>query len=1155
MKIAYDMSAWLWNSLLTGRDTENGFKVIHKEKEHWINSRHHGYDICLKRMVDLLDQYKLTPIDMIMVFEGDNSKHKRLLIDKNYKQGREHPDAAYKEFLALRDEIKKTFLELGAQAMTQDFAEGDDTLAWLAENMEEDLLIATFDNDIAALNGANGYGARVTVWINGQEAINKYGLFEYHEITTYKALVGDSSDNIKGCVGFGPGKFEKLIERYGYDGLSELHTMLSNSDLRPIAGLDPKADPLLHMIAEQAPEVIRSFDLAKLRPEWVNSKMHPLRHEAGMVRQLTSSDRDPRLKRWYGVAMLVTASSFKAACVWALPLIVASKEVALDIETSTPEESTDWLERKGNIDGVDVFGSELTGLGLTFGRNNQYTLYFTVDHADSGNIASEDLRQFIAQIPPSIPLVIQNTNFELPVLQCCWGDKQLDNGYDGYLPNVLDTKLEASYVDENKPLGLKQRSLAVLGYKQQSYDDTTLLTDVPENLPRGGRLVKEIAAVEAFAGIQKYSTNMGEVEAPEFIPQPLFNTDGTPVWLDAPRDATPAMEQRRYKMNELSANHVFGYGADDPICTIALHNHYKLVMQLEHTWKVYLQVEIGACYANAKAFVSGIPFSMERMIEIEKEDQAAVDKAWPVLREFLISKGWEGTVPPVFDIAITAAQVKGAFEIVTGRKMDTMMRTVSKLAIFASEKEDQPIFGELLARLDKEKTPEALEAFTKYVLSFFKGDPDFNSDSPTQMKKLMYETMALPVRLSNKLTEIQRAKGEKTGTPKTDDLAIQHALHFDKDTVAPGVLEAIQTMKQCGTRNKLYYKPYRNFPHWSDGLLHPSTNQCATVTRRNSASDPNYTQWPAKGDGLRFRECIVARGRGRVVISSDASGQELRLVADLSRDANMLSCYIGESKKDIHSIVAAAATKYFLDREWSYEEFYEALKSEDIELADKVDALRTKSKTVNFGEIYGMMAKALAAKLMISEEEAQSFLDAKKAQFPGVDIWKDKVVNLAHQLGYSLTMLGARRHLRDILVNGDSWEVGQAERQLSNFEIQSSGAEAIKIALGKVAFSELMRRCDVHILGSIHDELVLDCPEEHAFEVARELVKFLEAQYANMIVPFVSETTIGLDFGHQLKLPYGFNEVQMAEVLKKMHAEADKRKEAEKEARALRLAA
>jgi DNA polymerase I-like protein with 3'-5' exonuclease and polymerase domains len=1187
-RIGYDMSAFLWNALLYGKDVENGHQAIHKEKPCWINSWHHGYDNVVPRMAELLTKYRLNPIDMILVFEGKNSKSKRLMIDKNYKQGREHPEDAYVEFLTLRDKVKALWLSLGAQVLTQDYAEGDDTLAWLAENTEDDLIIATFDNDLSALNGVNGYGATTTVWVNDLEAHNKYGIFDYHLITTYKALVGDSSDNIKGCVGFGPKTFLKFCDQYGYDGLQELHNLLSMSDLSPLAEMAASGKhPLVAMIVDQGPDVIRCFDLAKLRPEWVNTMAYPLTWEAGMVTPLSAAS-DPLMKKYYGRARLVSAGSFAAAIEWAKPLILASRDVALDIETTTSEESSEWLERKGNIDGVDVFGSTLCGLGLTFGPNNQYTLYFSVNHADTDNIASEDLRQFIAWIPQDKHLVIQNTNFELPVLYQAWGDKQLDNGFYGYLPNVLDTKLEASYQDENSPLGLKQRSLKILNYKQQTYEETTRLTGTPSELFKGGRLVstqykKQMVGTGKFelvpllddSGVPMLDEDGaqvlqqgGEIMKEELVLVPSGRTMTAVVDLKTgkrlhyiyadqdeidsseeydPSDTAPEMvpvvdtETRQYKMHELPAAHVFGYGADDPICTIALHNFYKLFMQLEHTYETYLKVEIQAAYANAMAFVSGIPFSMERMMSCEREDNASVAKSWPVLRSFLIDKGWAGTVPPVYTVDITAAQVKEAFEIVAGRKLETMMRTVSKLAIFARE-DGEPIFAELLSRVDKEKTPEAVQAFNAYVLGRFKGEPEFNADSPVQMKRLLYETLGLPVRLTNKVTDAQRAKGETQGTAKTDDLALQTALHYDSEFTDLSVLKAIQVMKQCGTRSKLYYKPYRNFPHWRDGLLHPSTNQCATVTRRNSASDPNYTQWPAKGEGLRFRECIVARKRGRVIISSDCSGQELRLAADFSRDPNMLSCYIGENLRDIHSMVAAAATKYFWDREWSYEEFYAALKGLDEELAEKVDALRSKSKAVTFGEIYGSMAKSLSERLMISEEEAQLFLDAKKAQFPGVDIWKDEVVAFARRHGYSLTMMGGRRHMREVLQGGDKWEINRAERQLSNFCIQSSGAEAIKIALGKCAFSEVMHRCDVHIIGSLHDELIVDAPQEHAYEVATEMVKFLQAPYGNMIVPFISETTLGLDFGHQLKLPLGFTPEQVQAVLEKMNREADERK-------------
>ncbi len=1153
--LAFDLSSWMWTNLSGGTDGEHGYTVKHEDKEVYVNSAIYGYDKCLTRMLDLMKAQNVVPIDCILVFEGLNSKAKRLLINKEYKASKTtRPPEAYAEFEKLREMLKTTFKDLGAQVMWQDYAEGDDTLAWLAKNTEEHLVIATFDNDLAALNGINAFGAEVEVWVNGLLGVNKYGVFDYPLINTYKALVGDGSDNIKGCVGFGPAAFEKFCQQYGYDGLQELHDLLLKSDLSPLASM-VDTHPMIKKIVDQAPGVMNSFDLARLRPEWVNTMAHPLSWEPGMVRQLRAGD-DPRLNKWYGRSRLVTAANYEQAVAWAAPLIAASAEVALDIETSSADESDAWLASKDKPDGVDVLGSSLTGCGVTFGRNNQYSLYFSVDHANTDNCTSEQVRQFVASIKK--PLVIQNVSFELSVLHREWADKQLDNGFFGFLPNVLDTKLEANYTDENVSTGLKQRSLSTLGYTQTSYDETTKLTAHPSELPKGGRLVSE-----------QYKRHL--VGTGKFEPvQSGVNDDGLPVYEDGPEimkdelilvghsvfeDSgkvdkktkllimTEVMEPivdtqtRRYKMNELDAAHVVGYGLDDCICTLGLHNYYRLFMQLEHTWQVYLKVEIDAAYANADAFISGIPFSMERMMSCEKEDKESVDKAWPVLRQFLMDHGWAGTVPPVYTAEISAAEVKDAFEIVTGRRMDTAMRTISKMVIFAREVEGEPQFAGMLQGLLDGQVAE----FNKYVCSYFKGEPNFNSDSPLQMKKLLYETLGLPVRLSNKVTDAQRAKGERTGTPKTDDLAVQTALHFDGETTDLSVLKAIQTLKQCGTRSKLYYKPYRYFPHWLDGRLHPSTNQCATVTRRNSMSDPNATQWPAKGDGIKFRECIVPRGPGRVILSSDCAGQELRLAADWSRDPNMLSCYIGDNKRDIHSMVASAATRFFWDREWSYEEFYAALKGDNEHLAEKADAHRSKSKAVVFGEIYGSQAQSISHRLMISEEDAESFLEAKKAQFPGVDVWKDSVVAEARKTGYSLTMMGARRHLGKALMSGDKWEISKSERQFSNFCIQSSGAEAIKIALGKCFFSEVMRRCDVHILCSIHDEIVLDVPEEHVFEVARELVKFMEALYANMLVPFVSETTVGLDFGYQVKLPYGFDQAQVTSTLLKMHEAANQR--------------
>lgn len=849
-RIAFDCSSFMWTHLLVGRDNENGYTVKFDEKDKYINSAQYGFDNCMDRMIELIEKKKLTPINCILVFEGQNSKGKRQLIDATYKAGGEKAPEMYAEFEKLRDMLKQVWKDLGAQTMWQDFAEGDDTLGWLAQNTEDDLIIATFDNDLTVLNFTNKYGAKVSTWINQMERHNKYGVFDYHLVTTYKALVGDSTDNIKGCSGFGPGAWDKLCARYGFDGVQEIHDMLSRSDLSPLTDfISGPEDKLLQMILDQAPQVIRSFDLARLRPDWVNTMRHPLHWEPGMVRQLQKGD-DRRLNKWYGRTRLITAGVFEQACAWAMPHILASNDIALDIETSTPDESDEWLARLGDADGVDTFGSTLTGLGLTFGPNNQYTLYFSVDHADTDNVASEDLRRFIASIPQEKRLVIQNVAFELAVLFNEWGDRQTDNGYHGFLPNVRDTKFEANYVNENIRVGLKERSHGTLGYRQQTYDETVKLTAHPSELFKGGRLLAETHATRQVGTGRFEPLTEEEIEAgvkpAEVMKTEVIEESGEPV---------VATQTRRYKMNELPATHVLGYGADDPICTIALHNYYKLFMQLEHSYEVYKEVELDAAYQHAKNFIDGTEISVQRCKELEAEDAITFDAAWAVVRTYLIEQGWEGTQPPTYTIDITPAQIKEAYTIVTGEVLDTAMRTNSKLVTFIREAAGQRQFADMLhmmiqvaehptpAHPDLDMRPAAEKSFTKYVRSYFKGEPQFNKGSTLQMARLMYDVMQLPVRVYNKPTPLMKKAGIRQGSAKTDVFAIAYALQDCTPEQTP-VLEALKLMGMVTTRRSLYYDKYPYFPHWKDGKVRSSHNQCAAVTRRATESKPNKTQLP-----------------------------------------------------------------------------------------------------------------------------------------------------------------------------------------------------------------------------------------------------------------------------------------------------------------------
>jgi 5'-3' exonuclease/phage host-nuclease inhibitor protein Gam len=1127
-RLAFDMSSFMWTMMSWGKDKENGFEVEHEGKVVYINSALYGYDNTLGRMLDVMKQYKANPIDVILVFEGQNSKGKRLLIDNQYKGGGEssRPPQAYAQFEKLREMLKTTFRELGAQLMWQDFAEGDDTLAWLAHNTEDDLIVATFDNDLTALNlHPNAYGARVSTWINEMFEYNKYGVFDYHLVTTYKALVGDKSDNIKGCPGFGEKAFEKLCEKYGYDGLQQLHDMLLRSDLSPLADfISGPEDKLLQLILDNAPQVIRCFDLARLRPEWVNTMRQPLQWEAGMVRQLAPTDHDPRLKSWYGRTRLITGAVFEQAIAWAMPYILASHEISLDIETATPDESDGWLAALGDPDGVDVFGSFLVGLSITFGPNNQYSLYFSVRHADTDNVDSELLRQFIASISQEIPLIIQNTSFELTVLFNEWGARQMDNGYHGFLPNVLDTKFEANYVNENIPVGLKERSHGTLGYRQQTYKETCEITAPVDQLFPGGRLVREDYVYETI-GTGKFEPLTDEEIAAGVQPMEITKTqlvegeDGLPV---------VATQTRRYKMNELPAAHVLGYGADDTICTIALHNHYKLFMQLEHSWQTYLQVEIRAAYQHAKNFIDGTEISVARCKELEREDDATYDAAWATVRQYLIEQGWAGTTPPSYTVDITPAQIKEAYTIVTGEVLDTRMRTPSKIVKFIESTTEHLQFARMLATLIEAKAAgeEASEIagrmFSKWVCSYFKGEPQFNKGSPIQMQRLMYEVMGLPIRVRNAPTEAMKKAGIREGSPKTDLLAVAYALQECGPEEKP-VLEALKLMGMVTTRRSLYYSKYPYFTHWKDGRVRSQHNQCSTVTRRASESKPNKQQLPKhqkiEGQEAKFREVIVPHKPGAVIVSMDFDSQEMVLIAFQSQDPNALSCFQGEKRKSPHTITALGIVREEQKLDWSYEDYEAALdKAMGPELAELAKETRKLGKKVNFTAEYGAMAEKVAATLMVSVERAQMFLDAREAMYPVAQQWKEDIKAEVKEFGVVRTLGGGVRHLADQLLNGTNFEKSKAERQAVNFKVQGPAGEQTKLAEGRMWDDNLFYDFDAVCYGPIHDEVVASVMIEDLPAFLPRMHRCMTAPFATMDLEVVSTISFGPNFYRQTEI-------------------------------------
>lgn len=829
-KLAFDMSSYLKTALLTGTDTKDGISVFFNDKNVIVNSAEYGYEIIINMMTKTLRDCGVQPIDCVLVFEGMNSKARRLLISKDYKSKRdERPPEFYEEFGNLRDFIEKLWLSLGAQSVAMNSMEADDTLAWLARETEEDLIIASRDADLGFLNTeageTNAYGATVRTYNDGNLGMVIFKgepfVHPFRYVHLYKALVGDTSDTIPGAKGFGPKSFQKLAEKYGYDGLDELNALCAAGDLGPLhAMIEEKEHSSLKVIVAHEADVIRSWKLAKLYPEWVHTLSMPFRLNAGKVAPLPD-DADERLAEFYGLNYLVGATDYDEACQMLREELQHTEEISFDIETSTPEESDDWLAAQGNPDGVDQIASYLVGFSLTFGRNMQHTMYVTVAHADSDNITMSQARKLLEICwDTGKPIIIQNTMFELGVLHMAqdedgasWASAWERYGAKGFVPNVLDTKIEANYTNENISTGLKFRSKHHLDYAQQTYNETCTLTGLPADLPKGGRLLHE---------------------------------DGE-------------QQTRRYKMHELTADQVFSYGADDPICTFALHNHYRWMMQLEHQYDVYKMVELDAAYLHAQSYNEGFSFSLEAAKEQEKHDDEVYDRAWAVLRTYLISKGWAGTVPPVYGADITAAQIKDAYRIVTqssssgpdlsgldggdgdgdgeeeseateaAEKEDedeeggvdeflkTRVRTPAKLVILARSLGHE-VFAEMLERC----LAGEHEKFTSWVQSHFTGEPVFKA-SNNQMCHLMYEVMGLPIVVRNKPTEKMRKEG-KPGGAKGDNLAIEYALRSATPEVQE-VLKSLKLMQMVKTRRGLYYDKYPNFVHWRTGKIHGGTTK------------------------------------------------------------------------------------------------------------------------------------------------------------------------------------------------------------------------------------------------------------------------------------------------------------------------------------------
>ena len=272
------------------------------------------------------------------------------------------------------------------------------------------------------------------------------------------------------------------------------------------------------------------------------------------------------------------------------------------------------------------------------------------------------------------------------------------------------------------------------------------------------------------------------------------------------------------------------------------------------------------------------------------------------------------------------------------------------------------------------------------------------------------------------------------------------------------------------------------------GKIHTSYNQTVTATGRLSSSNPNLQNIPVRdSQGKEIRKAFIP-DEGGTFLSADYSQIELRIMAHLSGDHNMLEAF--NEGHDIHTATAAKIYK--------------------VPLADVTSDMRRKAKTANFGIIYGISTFGLADRLNIPRAEAKELIDGYFATYPGVKAYMDRAIAQAKERGYVETLLGRKRYLPDI--NSQNSVVrGYAERNAINAPIQGTAADIIKIAMVRIQRRFEREGVQAKMILQVHDELNFTVPQAEVERVRAIVVEEMENAFP-LRVPLIAECGTGANW-------------------------------------------
>lgn len=344
---------------------------------------------------------------------------------------------------------------------------------------------------------------------------------------------------------------------------------------------------------------------------------------------------------------------------------------------------------------------------------------------------------------------------------------------------------------------------------------------------------------------------------------------------------------------------------------------------------------------------------------------------------------------------------------------------------------------------------------------------EFNINSPKKLGEILFEKLNFPV-----------IKKTKTGYSTAVDVLEKLKGHGE---IVENVIEYRQLTKLKST----YVEGLKALINQETGKIHSHFNQTITSTGRISSTEPNLQNIPIRSEeGRLIRKCFLAT-EGNLLVDADYSQIELRVLANIAQDENMISAFLAD--EDIHSKTAS-------------EVFH-------VELDEVTPLQRSRAKAVNFGIVYGISDYGLSQNLDIPRKEAQTYIDEYLKNFSGIKNYMDVEVKKGREDGYVKTILNRRRYIPEL--NAKNFNIRSfGERVALNTPIQGSAADIIKIAMVKVYKALKDENLESKLILQIHDELIVDAKEAE-LEKVKGLMKNLMENAVEMDIPLKIDMQVG----------------------------------------------